>query len=360
MRTSETPGCYRVRRRVKPLGWRVTVSEDTYRILDADGRVLHAGDLAATEAFLAGQPRPPLRYAHKAVPPAWAPLIEDYLLTLAAGGQRAATLKLRRSHLTTMSRALGCPPEAVTGELLVDWFGRQTHWTLETRKGYRSTARGFFSWAYRTGRAPAWIGDDLPKVRQPQGVPRPVPDEALRFALAVADARTALMVRLAAEAGLRRAEVARVHTRDVVETVDGWSLLVHGKGGKQRTVPLSAELAGLIRRGAVGHTPELAAFGRGAEGWLFPEGRGHATVRGRGHISPEWVGIVVSRVLPEGYSMHRLRHSYASRVYRGSRNLRAVQTLLGHASIATTERYTAVTTDEVRAAAACAWSGAAL
>lgn len=53
--------------------------------------------------------------------------------------------------------------------------------------------------------------------------------------------------------------------------------------------------------------------------------------------------------------MHTLRHRFASRAYRGTRNLRAVQTLLGHASIATTERYTQVNDDEIRAAAACAW-----
>jgi len=53
--------------------------------------------------------------------------------------------------------------------------------------------------------------------------------------------------------------------------------------------------------------------------------------------------------------MHTLRHRFATRAYRGSRNLRSVQTLLGHASIATMERYTAVDDDEVRAAAACAW-----
>jgi integrase len=49
------------------------------------------------------------------------------------------------------------------------------------------------------------------------------------------------------------------------------------------------------------------------------------------------------------------QHRFASRAYRGTRNLRAVQTLLGDASIATTERYTAVDDDEIRAAAACAW-----
>jgi site-specific recombinase XerD len=64
---------------------------------------------------------------------------------------------------------------------------------------------------------------------------------------------------------------------------------------------------------------------------------------------------VVTAVPPDGYAMHTLRHRFATRAYRGSRNLRSVQTLLGHASIATMERYTAVDDDEVRAAAACAW-----
>jgi integrase/recombinase XerC len=83
-----------------------------------------------------------------------------------------------------------------------------------------------------------------------------------------------------------------------------------------------------------------------ATGYLFP-----ADATADRHLTPERVGLLVGRVLPEGYSMHKLRHRYATRAYRGSRNLRAVQTLLGHASIATTERYTAVDDDEIRAAA---------
>jgi integrase/recombinase XerC len=58
----------------------------------------------------------------------------------------------------------------------------------------------------------------------------------------------------------------------------------------------------------------------------------------------------VRQVLPEPWTMHTLRHRFYSRAYRGSRNLRAVQVLMGHSSLATTERYLAVDDDEVRAA----------
>lgn len=104
-------------------------------------------------------------------------MIDDYLLSLAAVGQRETTIALRRSCLCRMARGLGCPHEAVTAERLVEWFGQQTHWAIETRRGYRSVARGFFTGAYKRGRVPVYLGDELPKVRQPKASPRPAPDQ---------------------------------------------------------------------------------------------------------------------------------------------------------------------------------------
>ena len=223
----------------------------------------------------------------------------------------------------------------MTADRLIAWLGAQD-WATETRRSYRGALRGFLRWAYRTKRIPNHLADELPAVREHRGAPRPTPDSVWREALMAAEPRVRLMLRLAAEAGLRRGEVSRVHTRDLIEGIDGPQLLVHGKGGKQRIVPISDSLADAIRAQAP------------AGGWLFPNDDNSS------HVSAPWIGTLVSAVLPPDWTMHTLRHRFASRAYRGTRNLRAVQMLLGHESINTTQRYTAVDDGELRAAAMAA------
>jgi integrase len=327
------------RRQAAALGLRMAQRGSVVELRDAQGDVLVVGGLGVVEVYLgerytAQRPGP----ASAPAPAAWRQPIDDYCLHAAAAGQTASTITSRRKALARLGRELRCPPAEVTAEQLVAWFGRQ-QWKPETRRFYRSAAREFFRWAYRAGRVATNLGDDLPTVRVSPGVARPVPDDAWTQAVSAAGPRVELMMRLAAEAGLRRAEVAQVHTRDVVEGHGGAQLVVHGKGDKTRVVPISAQLAARVRAGAAGHTP-----GMPAAGWLFP-----AWPAG-GHLSAHYVGKLVAAALPAGWSMHKLRHRFATRAYRGSRNLRAVQTLLGHASVATTERYTAVDDDEIRAA----------
>jgi integrase/recombinase XerC len=335
----------RVRRHARAIGLRLVLRRDgSVALFAADGAIMVSGQLEAAESYLAEH------YPHKhgrntgrrrAEPPAWTPMLDDYMLTLSAAGRPPTSIELRRIQLARMARELGVPPAEVTGEMLVAWFGGRTEWKLETRRSERACVRGFFAWAYQTKRVPDYLGDELPKVRMPTASPRPAPDSAWRRALLAADARTTLMLRLAAEAGLRRGEVAQVHTRDLLEGVDGAQLLVHGKGNKQRVVPISDALAEAIRRRAAGG---WLAGGWAAGGWLFP------SWPDGGHLTPNYVGILVANVLPDGWTMHTLRHRFASRAYRGTRNLRAVQVLLGHSSIATTERYCAVDDSEIRAA----------
>ena len=339
MRTKEAPRDAALRKRAARRGLRVRRRGHVYELRNADGLVL-SGTYASVTAYIDERcpRRQPGRPAWARPPAAWVPVIEDYLTTLAAAGQPATTIKTRRQSLGQMARELGGRPADVTGEQLVAWLGRHTDWAQETRRGARTTARGFFRWAYKTKRIPVHIADDLPVVREVVGPARPAPDHAWQQALLAATPRVAIMLRLAAEAGLRRGEVAQVHTQDLVDGISGAQLLVHGKGGKKRIIPINDSLAGAIRAGAAGHTP-----GTSPQGWLFPNGTG-------GHLSVYHVGDLVRQVLPEPWTMHALRHRFASRCYRASRNLRAVQVLMGHASIATTERYLAVDDDEVRAA----------
>lgn len=274
----------------------------------------------------------------KAVPTEWQNPIDTYLKVQRAAGRPLQTIATRRYHLERTARAMRCAPRDVSGDQLVTWFSRQNQWAPETRRSYRTTLRGFFGWALKEGLVDENPTAALLPVRAAKPAPRPTPDLAFRVALAVADPRTRVMLRLAAEAGLRRAEIAVLHSRDLIESAEGFELLVHGKGGKQRIVPISDELAALVRAGAAGHT-----VGAPDKGYLFPGSFD-------GHLSPRRVGELLTDALPDHWTGHTLRHRFATRAYRGSRNIRAVQMLLGHESVATTEIYTGVDSGEMRAA----------
>lgn len=332
---SEATGDSTLRRRARRRGLQLIKYGDVYELRDDDGVSVHVGTFDSANACIR-QRYGPMRKGPRpgpllSTPAAWAPAIGAYLTTLVAAGQSAATIELRRQQLGQMARELNGVPADVTGEQLVAWLGGHPDWSIEHRRGNRSAARLFFLWAYKTRRIPVHIADDLPKIRQPRGAARPAPDHVWRQALLAADPRTTLILRLAAEAGLRRAEISQVHSRDLTESVDGARLLVHGKGNKPRVIPISDSLAETIRQVAE------------RDGWLFPNGMG-------GHLRPYRVAQLAGFVLPDGWTLHTLRHRFCTRAYRGSRNLRAVQVLMGHASIATTERYIAVDDDEVRAA----------
>ena len=81
------------------------------------------------------------KYAGKNHPPPgaqWQQLIDAYLPVLAAAGQPASTINLRRGQLTKMARELAAPPSKATAERLLAWFGGQD-WATETRRSYRGT-----------------------------------------------------------------------------------------------------------------------------------------------------------------------------------------------------------------------------
>ena len=258
----------------------------------------------------------------------WSTAIEGFLVYDRALGKRSTTNSARRQHLQHLARRVTVGPWAVTGDVLIDYLGAQ-EWAQETRRGRRTSFDRFYRWAIYRGFVHTNPVDAVEKVRMSQGAPRPAPDRAYHEALMRAAPRERIMLRLAAEVGMRRGEVAVAHTRDVMEDLVGRSLVVHGKGGRTRIVPLPDSL---------GRT--LAAC---PEGYVFPG-------NDAGHLSPRYVGKLIRDLLPDQWTMHTLRHRFATRLYAHTRDLLGVQGMLGHATPTTTRRYVQWDTAKMRAA----------
>lgn len=263
-------------------------------------------------------------------PVPWRRSIEGWIDTLKAAGLSAQTIKSRRykmAHLAALLMPSG--PEDVTTEQIVQVFARQ-QWKPETRKAYRNTISSFFRWLHKSCRRSDDPSLDVPRVKKPHAHPRPCPDRYIAAAMEMATSSERLMIRLGAECGLRRGEIARVHSDDVVADSAGRSLIVRGKGDKQRIVPLPDDLAGIIMD---------------ARGYLFPGRFG-------GHVEESYIGDHISRLLPDGYAAHTLRHRFATTAYAATHDLFVVAELLGHESVETTEHYVAMPDGRLREATA--------
>ena len=172
--------------------------------------------------------------------------------------------------------------------------------------------------------------------KQPSHLPRPVDVDVLaRFLDTPFDdtplgLRDQAMLELFYSSGLRLAELAALDTGDV----NASRARVMGKGSKPRQVPVGRRAADALAewhkvRGVLADAEEPALFvgRRGAR-------LGHRAIQKR------LARLALERGLPEHLHPHRLRHSFASHLLESSQDLRAVQELLGHANLATTQVYT--------------------
>lgn len=257
-------------------------------------------------------------------PDLWSRALEDYETALRAAGRAVGTIRLHRYYLTLLRERHPSPWQISTTQLR-ELLGGHI-WAPETRKSARGVFRSFYRWAHGVGLVEADPAAALATVRVPAGQPRPTPEHLVRQLLRHPDPRIGLMAMLAAYGGLRAGEIARVHRRDLV--VD--ELLVNGKGGKVRAVPIVDD--------------RLLATLQRVDGWAFPNGLGS-------HLSPGHVSRLISAELPEGWTAHTLRHRCASVAYAATRDLLAVGALLGHSRPETTQRYVRMPDDAIRAAA---------
>lgn len=199
----------------------------------------------------------------RAVPEPWLILIDRYAAALRVKGHPETTIGTQRQHLQFLARRIGHPPSEVTHGILVEWCSQQK-WARESRRGRQNTFRYFWRWAKKHAGLKN-VAKKLPKVKAIPGTARPAPEGVYLRALIKSDARTRLILRLAGECGLRRGEIALTNSHDLIDDLIGWSIYVHGKGGKTRIVPLPNGLA-----------RELLAL---PSGWMFPG-------QINGHLSP--------------------------------------------------------------------------
>ncbi|MEV5835345.1 site-specific tyrosine recombinase XerD [Nocardia sp. NPDC052112] len=124
------------------------------------------------------------------------------------------------------------------------------------------------------------------------------------------------------------------------------AVVLHGKGGKQRMVPIGRPALAAVDAYLVRGRPVLAANGKGAAGALFLNARG-------GRLSRQSAWLVLQTAAERAgigatVSPHTLRHSFATHLLDGGADVRVVQELLGHASVTTTQIYTLVTVNTLR------------
>lgn len=270
------------------------------------------------------------------VPRQWVGPLHKYEEFLRAAGRPKSTRYIRTYHLRRFATDhKRVAPWEVTEDTLIAWMAAH-EWAPETRRSYRASLRCFYSW----GRAKGFIeidpSFDLPSITPPPAKPRPAPDDVVDCGLRAVDLRVRVAVMIFAMTGMRRHEAAKMHTDDLIERADGWHVRVVGKGGRVRLIPVDNGFAAAI----IALPP----------GWIFPG-------QIEGHISANHLGKIVSAALPGSWTPHTLRHRYASLAYSVERDIRAVQELLGHAKITTTQIYTFVPEESLRRAAAGARRG---
>ena len=260
--------------------------------------------------------------------------------------------------LSAYARDLNDAEDAAPGGLMSaderaieGWFADLSRRGLSpaTQARRRSAVRQFYRFALAEG----WRADDpsrrLDAPKQGRPLPKTLTSDEIERLIAAASAREGAagvrlicLMELAYASGLRVSELLGLKVQAVRR--DPTHLIVRGKGGKERLAPLNDAARTAVKAWLVQRDADKA---RVDSSWLFPSGgkSGHLTPRRFAQLLDQAAldaGIDPARVSP-----HVLRHAFATHLLEGGADLRIVQTLLGHADIATTQIYTHVATDRL-------------
>lgn len=205
-----------------------------------------------------------------------------------------------------------------------------------------STARGFFRWLWDTGRIPINPASGLRNPKQAVKLPAFLTEGEsaslldLPTAVDFPSARLRCLLELLYASGLRVSELVGLDLQDVF--FEQRILRVMGKGSKERLVPFHPEAAKALENYLQFRSSHLALKSLPPTAAIFLNQRG-------GRLTPTSVRNLLQKAM-EGAALrarispHALRHSFASHLLAHGMDLRAIQELLGHASLSTTQRYT--------------------
>ena len=212
----------------------------------------------------------------------------------------------------------------VSSALVTDFFSYITErrdYKPKTLHRMISTLSSFYRYLYTQGVVVAnpMLGVERPRIKNLE-LKYLKHSQVIRLLRSIENRRNRLIVRLIYATGVRVSELCAINVEDI--DFEEQTIRVKGKGDKIRTVFVDEETL-----------DEIDEFiGNKIEGPLFIGQQGN-------HISPRTVQHIFKENAPDGITPHKIRHSYASELYRRSKNLRVVQENLGHSSIKTTEIY---------------------
>jgi site-specific recombinase XerD len=299
------------------------------------------------------------RPSKTALPSAWRKALAGFDRALQAHGLAESTRRaygLDLGGFAAWAAAQGVSPKAVRYRLLRRYAAHLSAGARERGRGLSAPTVGrklaairtFYRYMVEREELEANPADLLSSPKQPRRLPKSLKRGDVAALLDRIPAHTPLELRdralfeLAYSCGLRSEEIVNLDT-DAID-FDSEELRITGKGSKTRVVPIGEPAQAALERYLARGRPELA--NRTGEPALFVSKSGR-------RLSPSDVARRLQRWLrnaglSSGLSPHALRHSFATHMLEGGADLRAIQELLGHASVSTTQLYTWIESSRLR------------
>jgi len=208
------------------------------------------------------------------------------------------------------------------------FISSQKNYKPATLQRVISSLSSFYRFCYTQDAIDAnpMLGIDRPKIKDKE-IRYLKHNQVLKLLDSISNIRDRLIIRTIYATGVRVSELCSINIEDI--DCEDHTIKVRGKGGKIRIVFVDDET---LR--------EIEEYSKGEiEGPLFKGQMGN-------NLSPRTVQHIFTKYAPQGITPHKIRHSYASELYKRSKNLRVVQENLGHSSIQTTEIYLHTDIDE--------------